>query len=102
MSWEPFDSSWLVDLAKSQYPKDPWLADSLSRCTKCLRDGESYLFFISRESAKDQNFDFLRNLDLRHPEFGRIVLDVLKNREIGGLEFLDKYSPHPLSIKTKS
>ncbi len=92
MDWQPFDSSWLIDLAKQQMPKETWLVEALSLCTEVAEDSSgTYAYFIPREQADgNTDWDFNKNISLRDPEFGELVLDVLNNGRIGGMEFLDK------------
>ncbi len=91
--WKSFDPSWLIKLAEIQFPDDSWLIESLERCQKASFDGVSYYFFVERERADDQNseWEFARNIKLRDSEKGEIVLDILKNNWIGGMEYLEQY-----------
>ena len=92
MDWQPFDSSWLIALAKQQMPNEEWLVEALGQCTQVAEDSSgTYAYFFPREQAKgNSEWDFSKNISLRDPEFGELVLDVLNNGKIGGIEFLDK------------
>lgn len=83
MDWREYDPTWLVELAKQQYPTEAWFHESLAGITKALNESEDVLYFVDRMEGK-----FLQNVTLFSPEHGRIVVDVLRDRRIGGLEFL--------------
>ena len=93
MEWTSFDSTWLIELVKQQLPEEGWLLDSLFRVNRAQYDGVSYYLFIEREKASDGNVDweFNRNIKLRDPERGEIVLDILNNNEVAGMEVLSRY-----------
>jgi hypothetical protein len=88
-SWTDHDPTWLVVLAREQQPD---LADALSRCTTALVESRAYIHFVPSKSANQpgSEWQFERNVFLHHPEHGRLVLDVLKDGRIGGVEFLDR------------
>jgi hypothetical protein len=87
--WEPFDPTRLMALAKAQRPDEPWLAQALSRCTVCLREGRAYLHFVDPDAAVSSrdDLDFDRNIVLVDSEDGDVVLDVLTGHRVGGAEF---------------
>lgn len=98
MNWSPYDPTWLVQLARTQYPNDLWIAESLARCTRTSNStsaGEvipgTYLAFIDPAIGGDTDpgFAFWRNIILRQIDglvIREITLDVLVNREIAGIE----------------
>ena len=53
----------------------------------------SYYFFVEREAADDQNseWEFAKNLGLRDAQRGEVVLDILKNGWVGGMELIGDY-----------
>jgi hypothetical protein len=59
-TWADYDPSWLVALAREQRGE---LVPALSRCTRALVESEAY-------------------------KKGDLVLDVLKDGRVGGVEFL--------------
>jgi hypothetical protein len=76
-------------LARAQRPDEPWLADALSRCTVCLREGRAYLHFVDPDATipSPDDLDFDRNIVLRDSEGGDVVLDVLTGHRVSGAEF---------------
>lgn len=92
MDWKSYDPGWLVELARVQFPQEAWLPAALERCERAAWQSKSYLAFIERERAtsRESEWEFGFNLTLRHGDYGELVLDVLRNREIGGIEFLSR------------
>jgi hypothetical protein len=95
-TWTDYDPSWLVELARQQQPV---LVSSLMSCTTALSEGKAYVRFVDPECPNQpgSEWQFDRNVSLHHPEHGQVVLDVLKDGRIGGLEFLDRLSRCPTS-----
>jgi hypothetical protein len=91
-SWESYNPSWLVVLACEQHPQQPWLPDALSQCTRCLRESDAYIYFVNpvnpNEPGSEWQFD--TSILLECPTEGLLVLDILKENRVGGVEFVDK------------
>jgi len=92
MDWEPYDPTWLVDLARESYPDEPWLAAALERCTRAAHESRAYVHFVdpANPNAPGSAWQFVENIVLEHPTEGDIVLDILTDRRIGGAEFLSR------------
>jgi hypothetical protein len=77
---------WLVELARQQ---EPALVASLMKCTTAL-ESRAYIYFVSPASANQpgSEWQFDHNVLFSHPEHGSVVLDVLKDGRVGGVEFL--------------
>ena len=90
--WEPYNPTWLVELAREQRPEAAWLPGALAVCTRCLRESDAYLFFVDphHENESGAAWQFHSNLDFQSPTEGLIVLDILTNHRVGGVEFLHK------------
>jgi len=90
MDWEPYDPAWLVDWVRENVPGEPWLADALARCTRAREESRAYLCFVDNADANGPGAEwrFASNVVLEHPKEGTLVLDVLADRRIGGIEFL--------------
>ena len=87
---QPYDPSLLVKLAKRQLPEEKWLPAALAACTKVLRETAAYIYFVNSAGANQPGsaWQFQRNLFLRHPTEGLLVLDILDGNRVGGIEFL--------------
>ena len=93
MEWRKFDPQPLMKLAEEQFPEQSWLVESLSLCVKVADDGNgTYFYFTPREAASDgqTEWEFQKNISLRDPNFGELILDVLQNNRIGGIDFIEK------------
>ena len=90
MKWQKYDPEWLVVLAKLQLPKEARLPIALRACTSYSVESKSYYYFVNREDAEElgSGWHFKRNLFLHDKKEGELVLDVLEDQRIGGLEFL--------------
>lgn len=90
MEWESYDPAWLVELARESRPDEPWLAEALARCTRAAPRGRAYLCFVDPAFPNEpgSEWQFQANVLLHHPREGELVLDVLRGRRIGGVEFL--------------
>lgn len=95
--WEPYDPSWLVHLAERRAPGEAWLAEALARCTSVLRNThqDDCLYFVDPKQPNEPGSDwqFVNNIVLEsHREIcddeRDVILDVLTERRIGGLEFI--------------
>lgn len=90
--WSLYDPTWLIQLAKEQAPEYPWLPSALSKCTRSRWRGEAYLSFVddARPNEPGSAWHFLENIVLEHPSQGELVLDILTEQRVGGVEFLSR------------
>lgn len=91
-NWEPYDPTWLVELARQQRPEERWLPEALAKCTRCLRESRAYFYFVdpARPNEAGAEWQFDTNITLESPAKGSLVLDILKGFRVGGVEFVDK------------
>lgn len=87
--WRPYDPSWLVDLAQQQLPDDDRLHASLKKCTEASGN-IPYIHFVNprRANRPGSEWQFEDNIILEDPVKGELVLDILKDGRVGGVEFL--------------
>ena len=92
MNWEPYDPTWLVDAARQLCPEEPWLPAALERCTRALHESRAYVYFVdpANPNAPGSEWQFVENIVLDHPIEGDLVLDILTDRRVGGVEFLSR------------
>jgi hypothetical protein len=90
--WQPYDPTWLVELAKAQLPEETWLPAALAACTSASQESPAYIHFVNPADpdAPGSEWEVQTDLTLRHPTEGDLVLDVLDGNKIGGVEFLAK------------
>lgn len=92
LTWESYDPTWLVILAKEQYPYEPEFGEALARCIRRAEDCQSYMYFVDPKDANQPGaeWQFKQNIMLASETEGTLVLDVLKDGRIGGVEFLKR------------
>ena len=92
MNWEPYDPSWLVRLARAQEPDESWLPLALSHCTSCCWRGRAYVYFVDPSNANEPGADwqFKENIALYDASEGELLLDILRDGRVGGIEFLSR------------
>ncbi len=97
---EHFDPTSLVKLARRQWSNRRDLADSFARCTRQWPRNELYTYFINPYTPDKPGcrWDFAMNLMLSCPERGVLVVDIMKDCSIGGIEFLDRVMGHPVDL----
>lgn len=92
--WKPYDPAWLIELAKTQLPDEPWLPAALAACTSAIQRSTAYIHFVDPKDPDEPSSEWQdqTNLTLHHPTEGDLVLDVLEGNRIGGVEFVSKLS----------
>ena len=95
VDWEAYDPSWVAELAREQHPDEPPLAEALSACTRARWESRAYVYFVDsrRPNQPGSEWQFDRNVTLQDPKRGRIVVDLLKDGRVGGLEFKSELTP---------
>lgn len=82
-----YNPAWLVALAKEKLPGLPRIATALQECILCQRESEGYLRFVyPQHPTRGKVSSTILLHDATH---GNIIIDVLDNGSIAGIEFLD-------------
>ena len=91
---EPYDPTWLVKLAREQYPNIPELAEELEKCTRILKpvtildtDRDYYVYF-KEDNEGTRGGNIILDVDGKHSA----ILDVFEDYGVIGLEFLNNFS----------
>lgn len=89
-----FDIKWIIKLIQEQEPDRMDLVAQLESSPKKRWERQAYFRFVSsdRPNQPGSEWQFYENVVLEHKTEGTIVLDVLKDGRIGGIEFI-KYIP---------
>lgn len=90
LRWENYNPDWLVEAAQEQIPEEKVIIHNLKKCIMCFKESKAYHYFILPKNPNEPNSDwqFDENILLRDTKHGDIVLDILKGKVIGGIEFL--------------
>ena len=80
----------IIDLVRQQEPQRQDIVKSLKRCSggKWTSNGY-YKFSTPKNGNKGPEWEFRENIVLEHEFLGLIVLDLLKNGRIAGIEFIN-------------
>ncbi|WP_276371467.1 hypothetical protein [Chryseolinea sp. H1M3-3] len=87
-----FDIEWIVELIKEQVPDRLYLIEQLRKSGIKGWIRQPYVRFVSAENANQPGsiWQFYENVVLEHKTEGTIVLDILKDGRIGGIEFVSQ------------
>lgn len=85
-----FDPGWLVVALRRECLNDALLIAAAERCY--LSGTETYVYFVAPDRANQAGaeWQFSHNVVLESTPYGQVVLDVLRDGRIGGIEFLDQ------------
>ena len=80
----------IIDLVRQQEPQRQDIVKSLKQCSggKWISSGY-YKFYALKNGNKGPKWEFRENIVLEHKFLGLIVLDLLKNGRIAGIEFIN-------------
>ena len=89
-----FDIEWIIDLIKEQEPDRTDLIEQLKKSDRKKWIRQPYIHFVSgaRPYQPGSEWQFEENIVLEHGSEGTIVLDILKDGRIGGIEFVNQIS----------
>jgi hypothetical protein len=87
----PFDPAWLVELAEKQYADAPFIAEALKQCKEGWWDSPSFIYFTDFFYPQNENIPWFKKHGyfMKH-EKGIILLEMLRNGSIGGIQFLGR------------
>ena len=83
-----FNGKDLAALALAQRPDRPELADAFARCTVQWSESEKYTYLV--DPFKPELWRYAGGVALECPVLGSLLVDVLEDGSIGGIEFLAK------------
>ena len=72
---------------------DPgWLPEALAGCTRYGERSRAYYYFVdpSAPNQPGSDWQFGRSIVLCHDREGEIVLDILRDCRVGGIEFIER------------
>jgi hypothetical protein len=86
----PFDSKWIIELVKAQYPEKLEIIERLKTCKAGYWKSKAYIYFVSATNPNQlkSNWQHKESLILEDEKKGTIVIDILTENKIGGIEFL--------------
>jgi uncharacterized protein YuzE len=87
-----FDIDWIIELIKEQEPNRLDIIEQLRKVDRKKWIGQPYIYFVSAERPNQpgSQWQFAENIVLEHTTEGTIILDILKDGRIGGIEFINQ------------
>ena len=81
----------VIELAEAQ-ALPPGLVQALRRCTQSLEESRAYICFVLPRdpNTPGAQWQFDRNVLLEGGRHGTLVLDILRDGRVGGVEFLKR------------
>ncbi len=92
-----YDPSWLIEAAKHVEDEYPWLSKALGNCTRSVSSSRYYVHFVSswRANKRGSPWQFQENIILEDTIHGDVILDILSEHRVGGVEFLSRLLERP-------
>jgi len=80
----------VIDLIKINIPEKSSLKNSLETAKYGNWESEAYYRFVDSKNANKPGaeWQFKENIVFDHPQLGTIVLDILQDDRLGGIEFV--------------
>jgi hypothetical protein len=80
----------IIKILEKEEPKNVNLIQLCKNCNGGNWESKAYFRFVTPKNANQPNseWQFQDNLIIEHNEIGTIVIDLLKNNKIGGIELI--------------
>ncbi|ANF52369.1 hypothetical protein A0O34_18425 [Chryseobacterium glaciei] len=80
----------VIDLIKLNIPEKSSLKDTLENAKNGNWESKAYYRYVDSKNANktDAEWQFKENIVFNHPKLGTIVLDILQDERLGGIEFV--------------
>ena len=90
--WKKYNPAWLVEASEYRFNEYPWLHEALNECTKAKEESDYYVYFVDGKNPNKpkSEWQFQENITIEDSVEGDIVIDVIKENRIGGIEFLTR------------
>jgi hypothetical protein len=87
---EPVNIKEIIQLVRQQEPNRQDIISALANVVGGHWEDKAYYRFVDSKNANQEGaeWQFDENIVLEHETLGTIVIDYLKDRRIGGIEFL--------------
>lgn len=81
----------IIKLVQEQYPDRQDLVEAFQNCNNGRWTSKGYYRFVDSKNANETNAEWQHDdcIVLEQKDKGDIIIDLLKDGRIGGLEFLD-------------
>lgn len=82
----------IIKILEKEEPKNENLIQLLENCNGGNWESKAYYRFVNSKNANQPNseWQFQENVIIEHNKIGTIVIDLLKNNKIGGIELISQ------------
>ena len=89
LQFDDNDPGWLVELARASDSR-PELVEALNKCTRAFVRSADYVYFVDNALANrpGAEWQFDRNEGIEGPNDQLVILDLLKDGRVGGVELI--------------
>lgn len=87
-----FDPSMLIEDVRATASEFSWLPAALTNCGAGEWESRAYVRYVSTVDANQPNseWQFRCSVTIHHRILGMVVIDILRDDRIGGIEFVDR------------
>jgi len=88
---DTIDIEKIIELVKEQEPERPDLISALQNCKSGHWTRQGYYQYVNSRNANQPNSDWqhAESIVIEQKSKGDIIIDILKDGRIGGIEFID-------------
>lgn len=85
----PYNPDWIIAVVESVAPERIDVIEMLRNCTMAYHRSAAYVQFIDVKNANQESavWQFKECLRIDHPSHDTILIDILNDGKIGGIEF---------------
>ncbi len=89
---EGFEPQMLIEDARVTAPEFSWLPAALANCGAGYWESRAYVRYVSSVAPNQPNseWQFRTSVTIYHRVLGMVVIDILRDDRIGGIEFVDR------------
>lgn len=89
--WVKYNPGWLVTLLQEQLPEKTEVIESVKNCTRGVWQQKNYIYFVNPKNPDlpGSEWQFQENLIVEDETRGMIVIDILKDGRVGGIQFVN-------------
>ncbi len=88
--WVKYNPGWLVKALQEQLPDKTELIEAVQACIRGVWETKTYIYFVNPKNADlpDSEWQFKENVIIDDEARGMVVLDILKDGRVGGIQFV--------------
>ena len=89
--WLKYNQELLVTLMQEQLPDKTEIIEALKSCTRGVWQKKNYIYFVNPKNPDllGSEWQFKENIIVEDEARGMILLDILKDGRVGGIQFVN-------------